>query len=39
VLAALKKRGYCLAALSRSNGYRATAAGKALKNHGQRWKL
>jgi Ner family transcriptional regulator len=31
VLAALKKRGHSLAALSVAHGYHATAAGKALK--------
>lgn len=31
VLAALKKRGHSLARLSMTNGYHATAAGKALK--------
>lgn len=31
VLAALKKRGKTLSGLSRSRGYHATAAGKALK--------
>jgi Ner family transcriptional regulator len=31
VLAALKKRGKTLSGLSRSHGYHATAAGKALK--------
>jgi Ner family transcriptional regulator len=34
VLAALKKRGTSLAAVSVANGYHATAAGKALK---RRW--
>jgi Ner family transcriptional regulator len=31
VLAALKKRGHCLAALAVALGYHVTAAGKALK--------
>lgn len=32
VQAALKKRGFSLAGLSKANGYHATAAGKALKH-------